>query len=144
MSPREKVQNRPWNPYISTCPTRQVLDCVADKWAVLIIGLLMTGGRRFGRIRREVDGISQKILTQTLRSLERHGIVRRLTLDGRVAAVEYSLTELGSSLSTTLDQLRVWAEQNMDMVIESQHRYDSLHASTRAGARQESGAVRRA
>lgn len=67
----------PWDPYVATCPTRQVLDCVANKWAVLVLGLLSERRHRFGELQRGIDGVSQKVLTQTLRSLERDGIVER-------------------------------------------------------------------
>lgn len=119
----------PWNPYLSTCPTRQVLDCVADKWAVLIIGLLIAGPRRFGVIRRDIQGISQKMLTQTLRALERDGLVLRVVTESANSAVEYSLTPLGTSLSATLDQLRLWAQQNIEAVIQSREVFDKRHGS---------------
>lgn len=94
----------PWDPYIATCPTRQVLDCVANKWAILVLGLLVTGSQRFGELQRQIDGVSQKMLTQTLRSLERDGIVARKAHGGVPPKVEYSLTPLGVSLTGTLDE----------------------------------------
>jgi DNA-binding HxlR family transcriptional regulator len=75
-----KIKSPAWNPYLATCPTRQVLDCVADKWAVLIVGLQTQGPQRFGELRRNIEGVSQKMLTQTLRSLERDGIIQRAVL----------------------------------------------------------------
>lgn len=114
----------PWNPYLATCPTRQVLDCVADKWAVLIIGLLLGGPRRFGELRRDIEGISQKMLTQTLRSLERDGIISRKVFASVPPKVEYSLSALGESLATTLDELRLWAEKNIEDVLRNRELYD--------------------
>lgn len=113
-----------WSAYASTCPTRQVLDCVADKWAVLIMGLLLKGSRRFGDLRREIDGISQKMLTQTLRSLERDGIVEREAFPCVPPKVVYSLSTLGESLAVTLDELRIWAEKNIQEVLRSRQLYD--------------------
>jgi DNA-binding HxlR family transcriptional regulator len=66
-----------WNPYSANCPTRLVLDRIADKWAVLILGLLRKNTMRFNQLRRKIDGISQKVLTQTLRGLEADGLVKR-------------------------------------------------------------------
>lgn len=114
-----------WNPYVATCPTRQVLDCVADKWAVLIVGLLRGGPQRFGELRRSIEGVSQKMLTQTLRSLERDGIVDRAEFTSAPPKVfVYSLTPLGSSLATTLDALRVWAEQHIENVLQHRTSFD--------------------
>jgi DNA-binding HxlR family transcriptional regulator len=88
----------PWNVFDSNCPTRQVLDCIADKWTVLIIRRLADGTLRFAQLRRSVDGISQKVLTNTLRTLERDGIVTRRIYASVPPKVEYSLTSLGHSL----------------------------------------------
>ncbi|WP_159912119.1 helix-turn-helix domain-containing protein [Pantoea sp. 18069] len=117
-------QPPPWNPYLATCPTRQVLDCVADKWAVLIIGLLLAGPRRFGELRRDIEGVSQKMLTQTLRSLERDGIVNRKVFASVPPKVKYSLTTLGASLAGKLDGLRIWAEDNIEAVLGHQKIFD--------------------
>lgn len=119
-------RNQPphWNPYLATCPTRQVLDCVADKWAVLIVGLLLSGPQRFGELRRAIEGVSQKMLTQTLRSLERDGIVHREVFASVPPKVEYSLTPLGVSLAGKLDGLRIWAEENMQAVFDHQKSFD--------------------
>ena len=84
------------NPYSSDCPTRMVLDRVADKWAVL--GLLMDGPVRFNSLRRTVEGISQKMLSQTLKSLERDGLVSRKAIATVPVTVECAITPLGSGL----------------------------------------------
>jgi DNA-binding HxlR family transcriptional regulator len=133
MEEQQKEPQRPkapaWNPYLATCPTRQVLDCIADKWAVLVLGLLLGGTRRFGELRRDIQGVSQKMLTQTLRSLERDGIVRREVYATVPPKVEYSLTTLGESLATTLDALRIWAEQNIEDVLQHRETFDAAGAS---------------
>lgn len=129
MDERQQDPQRPrapaWNPYLATCPTRQVLDCIADKWAVLVLGLLLGGTRRFGELRRDIQGVSQKMLTQTLRSLERDGIVRREVYATVPPKVEYSLTTLGESLATTLDELRLWAERNIEDVLRHRETFDA-------------------
>jgi DNA-binding HxlR family transcriptional regulator len=113
------------SPYASDCPTRKVLDRVADKWAVLILGLLMDGPMRFNRLRRTVEGISQKVLSQTLKSLERDGLVSRKAFATVPVTVEYTITPLGLSLAATLDALRVWAETHMEEVVANQQQYDA-------------------
>ena len=113
------------NPYSSNCPTRKVLDRVADKWAVLVLGLLIEGPIRFSRLRRAVEGISQKMLSQTLKSLERDGLVSRKAFATVPVTVEYAITPLGQTLATTLDALRVWAETHMEEVTANQQRYDA-------------------
>ena len=85
----------PWDVFNSMCPTRAVLDRVADKWSVLIVQRLSGGTMRFAQIRRAVDGISQKVLTNTLRGLERDGIVTRRIYASVPPRVEYSLTTWG-------------------------------------------------
>jgi len=91
------------------CPTRLVLDLIADKWTTLVIYLLSQGTRRYGELQREVGGISQKMLTQTLRKLEEDGLVRRVVYPEVPPRTEYSLTELGSTLKEPLGALCQWA-----------------------------------
>jgi DNA-binding HxlR family transcriptional regulator len=113
------------NPYSSDCPTRMLLDRVADKWAVLVLGLLMDGPVRFNTLRRTVEGISQKMLSQTLKSLERDGLVRRKAIATVPVTVEYAATPLGQSLAAPMEALRMWAETHMEEVITNQQRYDA-------------------
>jgi DNA-binding HxlR family transcriptional regulator len=112
------------NPYSAKCATRIVLDRIADKWAVLILGLLKDGPVRFNRLRRDIEGISQKMLSQTLKNLERDGLVQRMAYPTVPVTVEYSLTPLGKTLTETFDALRRWAEIHIDEVVAAQHRYD--------------------
>lgn len=106
----------PWNVFDSRCPTRQVLDRVADKWSVLVVHRLSEGTFRFAQLRRSVDGISQKMLTNTLRGLERDGIVTRRIYASVPPRVEYSLTPLGRSLCTLVAGICGWAEANIEQV----------------------------
>ena len=106
----------PWNVFDSHCPTRQVLDLIADKWTVLIIRRLADGTLRFAQLRRSVDGISQKVLTKILRSLERDGIVKRRIYASVPPKVEYSLTALGRSLCNLVEGICGWAEANIEQV----------------------------
>ena len=119
------------NPYASDCPTRMVLDRIADKWAVLVLGLLMDGPVRFNSLRRVVQGISQKMLSQTLKSLERDGLVSRKAIATVPVTVEYAITPLGRTLAKPMDALRIWAETHMDEVIANQQRYDAAERSGR-------------
>lgn len=114
--------------YSRDCPARQVLDRLADKWAVLVIGSLRAGTLRFNQLRREVDGVSQKVLSQTLKKLERDGLIARRVLATVPVTVEYSLTGLGTTLSETIELLSRWAESNMPAVIAAQHDYDQRNA----------------
>ena len=117
-----------WNAYAHACPTRMVLDRIADKWAVLVLGLLGDGPVRFNQLRRQIEGISQKMLSQTLKSLERDGLVSREAIPTVPVTVEYSITPLGETLSATVDSLRIWAETHMEQVILSQQHYDAASA----------------
>ncbi len=119
-----------WNVYNENCPTRLVLNRIADKWTVLIIGSLMSGTKRFGELRREIGGISQKMLTQTLRGAERDGLVNRKVFPTVPPKVEYSLTPLGVTLTGILEEIRIWSESNIEKVIQSQAEYDSVQSSS--------------
>jgi DNA-binding HxlR family transcriptional regulator len=95
------------------CPSRVVLDRIADKWTALIIQVLANGTQRYGQLRRSIGGISQKMLTQTLRSLERDGLVLRKAHDGPRPRVDYSLTRLGRTLIEPLRTLCRWSERHL-------------------------------
>ncbi|WP_292756242.1 winged helix-turn-helix transcriptional regulator [Methylophaga sp. UBA2689] len=114
-----------WNVYNKNCPTRLVLDRIADKWTVLTVGALAEETKRFGQLRRELDGISQKMLTQTLRGLERDVLVNRKVYPTVPPKVEYSLTPLGQTLIDLLDGIKNWSEGNIEHVLEAQQVYDS-------------------
>ena len=113
------------NPYDANCPTRLVLDRIGDKWAVLILGLLDGAPQRFNQLRRSIDGLSQKMLSQTLKSLERDGLAQRRAFATVPVTVEYSITPLGRTLSATLESLRRWAESHIGDVLAAQKRYDA-------------------
>ncbi len=98
------------NALAADCPSRRLLALIADKWTILIIHLLARGPKRHGQLRRQIDGISQKMLTQTLRALEREGIVERTVYPVVPPMVEYALTPRGQSLIEPLDALHQWAE----------------------------------
>jgi DNA-binding HxlR family transcriptional regulator len=113
------------NAYSADCPTRQILDRVGDKWAVLILLLLRDEPLRFNRLRRDIEGISQKMLSQVLKSLERDGLVKRHAIATVPVTVEYSITPLGKTLAAAVDPLRDWAERNLKDVLTAQRRYDA-------------------
>ena len=113
------------NPYDEGCPTRHILDRIGDRWTVLIIGALGAGTLRFNELRRRVEGISQKMLTQTLRTLERDGLVTRTVHAEVPPRVEYVLTEAGRSLQQPLRALEQWTIDHMDAVVRARRRYDA-------------------
>jgi DNA-binding HxlR family transcriptional regulator len=113
------------NAYSAACPTRQILDRVGDKWAVLILLLLGQEPVRFNRLRRAIEGISQKMLSQVLKSLERDGLIHRRAIATVPVTVEYSITPLGQTLAAAVDPLREWAERNLKQVLAAQRRYDA-------------------
>lgn len=113
-----------WNAYQSMCPTRLMLNRIADKWTVLVLGLLENEAKRFSTLQREIGGISQKMLTQTLRGLERDGLVARTVYPEVPPRVEYTITPLGNTLVGLLAALRVWSETHMDEVLQAQRDYD--------------------
>ena len=118
-----------WNVYNKNCPTRIVLDRIADKWTVLIVGALESKTKRFGELRREIGGVSQKMLTQTLRGLEMDGIVIRKIYASVPPKVEYSLTELGRTLISVLEAIRDWSENNIEDVLRARNDYDTKDTS---------------
>jgi DNA-binding HxlR family transcriptional regulator len=114
-----------WNPYDRNCPTRNMLDRIGDRWTVLVVKLLGRAPHRYTEIARALDGISQKVLTQTLRGLERDGLVTRTVQAEVPLRVDYDLTALGKTLLDVLDAMTGWAEEHMTEVLDARHAYDS-------------------
>jgi DNA-binding HxlR family transcriptional regulator len=112
------------DPYQADCPTRRILDRIGDRWTVLIVGVLGNGDARFSELRRRVQGISQKMLTQTLRGLERDGLVRRTVYPEVPVRVEYALTNAGRTLLEPLLALQEWSIEHLSDVAASQNAYD--------------------
>lgn len=113
--------------YSADCPCRDILDLVASKWSALIIGVLEDQPHRFGQLKRAVPGITQKMLTQTLRRLEKDGLVHReVHAQMRPPQVEYSLTDLGQSITKPLGAIRDWSEQHLPDVRRARRRFDEL------------------
>jgi DNA-binding HxlR family transcriptional regulator len=106
------------------CPVRDVLDRVGDAWSVLVVQRLAGGPLRFNALKRRVEGISQRMLTVTLRHLERDGLVSRRVIPLTPPQVEYALTPVGRSLCDPLDVLAAWAEHNQEAVREARAQFD--------------------
>lgn len=113
------------NVYKKACPTRMVLDRIADKWTTLVVGLLEERPRRFSELQRQIEGISQKMLTQTLRELERDGLVTRTVYAQVPPRVDYALTSLGQTLCEPIAAIRAWAEANVKEIASAQVLYDA-------------------
>lgn len=106
------------------CPLRDVLDRVGDKWSVLVVILLRDGRLRFSDLRRSVEGISQRMLTHTLRQLERDGLVERTVYPSVPVRVEYELTPLGRTLIEPLAALADWVESHRSVILSAHAAYD--------------------
>ena len=109
----------------SCLAVREVLNRVGDKWSVLIVGLLADGPKRFSELRRAIEGISQRMLTLTLRGLERDGLVTRTVYPTIPPRVEYELTELGRTLRKPIQSLAKWAQDNRERIQQARNRYDA-------------------
>lgn len=114
--------------YLAACPSRQILDVLANKWTMLVMGALSGGPMRFGELRRRLDGITQKMLTQTLRTLERDGLVTRTVYPTIPPKVEYAATELGESVTALMHAIRTWSEDNINAVLDARDAYDARAA----------------
>jgi DNA-binding HxlR family transcriptional regulator len=120
------------------CEVRQILDRVADKWSLLAIALLEQRTLRFSELQRRIDGISQRMLTVTLRQLERDGLVCRTVYAVVPPRVDYSLTPLGATLHATIQSLVTWTEEHQPEIAAARSAYDA-----RAGAAPELADARR-
>lgn len=123
------------SPYRADCPTRRILDRIGDRWTVLIVGALWDGSARFSELLRRIEGVSQKMLTQTLRGLERDGLVQRTVHPEVPVRVEYTLTEAGRTLREPLRALEEWSVTYLGNVSAAQKAYDRRNHSAPAAAR---------
>ena len=118
------------------CPAvREVLNRVGDKWSVLVVALLGDGKKRFSELRRTIEGISQRMLTLTLKGLERDGLITRTVFPTIPPRVEYELTRLGHSLLIPITQLGDWASQNRERIQTARERYDAQNSKHQQGFR---------
>ncbi|HET9398405.1 MAG TPA: helix-turn-helix domain-containing protein [Sphingomicrobium sp.] len=113
----------PTNPICRTISS--LLARIGDKWTVLVVQTLGDGPRRFNELRREIPSVSQRMLTLTLRNLERDGLVNRTVTPSIPPRVDYELTELGQSLQGPICGLATWALENVESIHEAQARFDS-------------------
>lgn len=111
---------------------RELLDQVLDKWSLLVLDKLCESPRRFNELRRVIPAVSQKSLTATLRRLERNGMVDRVVIDTRPVAVEYRISELGSTLQDLVDALFGWATAHMPCVDKAREAFDDVYGPARA------------
>lgn len=125
------ANEQPPNVFSSSCPTREILDLISDKWSMLILLVLQEEAKRFSELQRRIEGISQKMLTQSLRNLERSGLVTRVIYPQVPPKVEYSLTALGRSLYGPIAAVRDWTDKNYYEVVASQTNYDQNQKSGR-------------
>lgn len=105
------------------CPARLVLDRIGDKWAMLIVNRLADGPQRFNALRKQIGGISQKMLSQTLKTLERDGLITRTATATVPVTVEYAVTPLGQGLAGIVGQLTSWAEDNLTPILAARARF---------------------
>jgi DNA-binding HxlR family transcriptional regulator len=125
-TPQEGTPMSPRNKSVQRCPAvREVLNRVGDKWSVQIVALLGDGPMRFSELRRSIEGISQRMLTLTLRGLERDGLVTRTVFPEIPPRVDYELTKLGKTLLTPIQGLAEWAEEYRTSIQEAREKFDA-------------------
>lgn len=113
-----------YNAFLAACPTREVLATIGEKWTTLTIAALADGPQRHGELMRTVAGASQKMLTQTLRTLERDGLVTRTVTPSVPVRVDYELTPLGSTLVPLISALKTWSETNIEQILTARDDFD--------------------
>ncbi|MEV7344186.1 helix-turn-helix domain-containing protein [Streptomyces sp. NPDC093544] len=121
---REKARIE-YDAFIKNCPTNQLLDRISDKWVSLVVCALTPGSMRYSDLGRKIAGVSPKMLTQTLRSLERDGLLTRTVTPSVPVRVDYELTPLGTSLSCLLSAVKDWAELHIEQVNKARDDYDA-------------------
>jgi DNA-binding HxlR family transcriptional regulator len=111
--------------FVAECPSRELLNRLSDKWVSLVLVALSPGSLRFSELQRRIDGVSQKMLTQTLRTLQRDGLVSRTVTPSVPIRTDYDLTELGRTLLPIMAAIKVWAEVNIKKVESAREYYDA-------------------
>ncbi|NRQ31853.1 helix-turn-helix transcriptional regulator [Nonomuraea sp. NN258] len=117
-----------YDAYLADCPARQLLDRISDKWVSLVLTALADGPQRYGGLARTLAGVSQKMLTQTLRTLERDGLISRAVTPSVPVRVDYALTPLGVSLLPVMRAIKDWAETHIEQVAAARESYDNRPA----------------
>ena len=110
--------------FLTACPSRGLVARLGEKWALLVLVAIAGGCRRFGALKRRLEGISPKMLTQTLRTLERDGLIHRQVVSTRPVAVEYSLSPLGADLLPLAQALKSWAEAHLHEIVQHNAAFD--------------------
>jgi DNA-binding HxlR family transcriptional regulator len=119
-----------YNAYVAECPSRQVLDALSDKWVTLVLTALADAPRRYSELSRTIAGVSQKMLTQTLRTLERDGLVTRTITASVPVRVDYRLTPLGRTLLPVVRAIKEWSETHISEVHAARATYDHAAQDT--------------
>jgi DNA-binding HxlR family transcriptional regulator len=131
---RREAARAEYDAFLAACPSRRVLDRISDKWVTLVLVALASGPLRYSDLCRVIAGVSQKMLTQTLPTLERDGLVSRTLTSAVPARVDYALTPLGESLMPALSAIKVWSEAHIDEIEASRAAYDSRNDADGAAA----------
>jgi DNA-binding HxlR family transcriptional regulator len=127
---RREQERAAYDAFIRSCPTNQLLGRLSDKWVSLVVAALTTGPKRYSDLTRKIAGVSPKMLTQTLRTLERDGILTRTVTPSVPVRVDYELTPLGTSLAGLLTAVKDWAETHIEEVHAARERYDAETTET--------------
>ena len=130
---RQTAAREDYDAFLAACPSRQVLARISDKWVTLILVALAGGPLRYSDLRKIIAGVSQKMLTQTLRALERDGLVSRTVTAGVPVRVDYQLTPLGESLMPAVNAVKSWAEEHIGEIEASRAAYDRRAGGAQAG-----------
>ena len=121
---RRRKAKEEYDAFLAACPSRQLLDALSDKWVTLVLTALSDGPRRYSELARTIAGVSQKMLTQTLRTLERDGFVARSITASVPVRVDYELTPLGRDIQPLVRAIKAWAEEHMPEVHAARAAYD--------------------
>ena len=113
------------NIFVQACPSREIFSRLSGKWTIMILLSLEQAPKRFNELKKVIDGISQKVLTENLRSLERDGLILRRVISSRPIKVEYSSTNLSLELLEILNGLKDWTEGSMKLILRNNEKYDN-------------------